>query len=129
MSKYVLDSWAWIEYFEGSVKAEKVKEVILDPRSEVFTHCVSVAEIISKAKRTGKDAEEVWTAINSNSKIVEASAKGCKSIGIIHATTKSRQRNFSLADAFVLATARELGARVITGDPDFRGLGEVILLK
>ncbi len=48
MSKYVLDSWAWIEYFEGSPKGERVKDIISDSRNEILTHSVSVAEIISK---------------------------------------------------------------------------------
>ncbi len=51
MTRYVLDSWAWIEYFEGSRKGERVKEIILDSRNDIFTHCVSVAEIISKAEK------------------------------------------------------------------------------
>lgn len=129
MSRYVLDSWAWIEYFEGSAKAEKVKEIILDSKSEVFTHCVSAAEIISKAKRTGKDTEAVWTAITSNSNIVEATLEESMRVGITHAIIKAKSKNFSLADAFVLVTARKLNAKVVTGDLDFKNLDEAILLK
>ena len=128
MGRYVLDSWAWIEYFEGGPKGEKVREVILDSRNEIFTHCVSVAEIVSKAKRGGKDIEGVWTGINANSNIVEARVEESKSVGITNAITKSKYRNFSLADAFVLAIARKLSAKVLTGDPDFRKIEDAILL-
>ena len=114
MTRYVLDSSAWIEYFEGASKGEKVKAVI-DSRNEIFTHCVSAAEIISKARRTGKDTEAIWTAITSNSKIVEAKVEESKNVGITHADIKSKSRNFSLADAFVLATARKLKAKVVSG--------------
>ena len=129
MSKYVLDSWAWIEYFEGSSKAEKIREILSDSRSEIYTHCVSVAEIMSKAKRAGKDIESVWAAIVSNSSIIEATVEDSRNVGITHAITKSKYKNFSLADAFVLATARKLNARIITGDLDFKNLDEAILLK
>jgi predicted nucleic acid-binding protein len=129
MSKYVLDSWAWIEYFEGSTKGDKVKEIIIDPRNEIFTHCVSAAEIISKAKRTGKDIDSVWTAMSVNSNIIEPTIEDTKKVGVTHALTKSKYRNFSLADAFVLATARKMNATVVTGDPDFKNIDEAVLLK
>lgn len=107
---------------------ERVREVIFDMRNEIFTHCVSAAEIVSKAKRTGKDIEAVWLAVTSNSKFVGASIEDSKSVGIIHATTKSKNRNFSLTDAFVLAAARKIKAKVMTGDPDFKNVDDAILL-
>jgi predicted nucleic acid-binding protein len=108
MTRYVLDSWAWIEYFEGSRKGERVKEIILDLRNDIFTHCVSVAEIISKARRKGLDTEAIWSSITSNSKILETGGEESKKVGITHADIKTKKnRNFSLADAFVLATARD----------------------
>jgi predicted nucleic acid-binding protein len=128
MSKYVLDSWAWIEYFQGAPKGKTVKEIILDARNEVYTHCVSVAEIISKAKQTGKDVEAVFAAIATDSNIVEASFEDSKKVGITHAVTRAKNRNFSLADAFVLTTSRKIKAKVLTGDPDFKGIDEAILL-
>ena len=128
MSRYVLDSWAWVEYFEGSSKGKRVKEIIFDSRNEIFTHSVSVAEIISKAKRSGKDTDEVWTAITNNSKVLETRAENARDAGITHADVKSKNRNFSLADAFVLSSARDLKAKVITGDADFKNVVEAIML-
>jgi hypothetical protein len=87
MSKFVLDSWTWIEYFEGSLPGEKVKQIILDSRNEVFTHCATVAEIISRAKRSGKDVDAVGGAIKANSKVLEANLEDSKIVGITHAVT------------------------------------------
>ena len=84
-----------------------MKEIISDSRNEVFTHSVSVAEIISKVKRNGKNTDEIWMAITNNSKVVETNAEESKDTGITHASVKSKNRNFSLADAFVLSTARK----------------------
>lgn len=128
MSRYVLDSWAWIEYFEGSSRGEKVKDIISDFRNEIFTHSVSVAEIISKAKRNGKDVDEIWMAITNNSKVLETIAEESKDAGITHTIVKSKNRNFSLADAYVLAAARKMKAKVVTGDIDFKNIPEVIML-
>jgi predicted nucleic acid-binding protein len=38
-------------------------------------------------------------------------------------------KDFGLADAFVLATARKLKAKVLTGDMHFEGVKEAVLLK
>lgn len=128
MSKYILDSWSWIEYFEGSAKGERVKEIMSDSRNEIFTHSVSIAEIVSRAERRGKDINEIWTAITNNSKVLETRAEESREAGVTHAEVKSSNRNFSLADALVLAAARRLGAKVLTGDTDFKNITEATLL-
>ncbi len=128
MSKYVLDSWSWIEYFEGSPKGERVKGIISDSGNEIFTHSISIAEIVSIAQRRGKDVNQIWAAITNNSKILETSAEESKDVGITHAKVKSKNRNFSLADAFVLEAARKLGAKVLTGDADFKNMADAMML-
>ncbi len=129
MNRYFLDSWAWVEYLDGSSVGRKVREVIFDQRNEIFTHSVSAAEIISKGKRRGKDTEPIWAVMNSNSKLVVSSLDDSKDVGLLHAEVKSKNQNFGLADAFVLAAARKIGAKVLTGDPDFRGIPDAIMLK
>ena len=42
---------------------------------------------------------------------------------------KKKIPNFSLCDAFVLQTAKSNDARVLTGDPDFRGIKEALMLR
>jgi hypothetical protein len=42
---------------------------------------------------------------------------------------KSKNKNFGLADSFVLHAARKIGGRVLTGDPDFRGVKDAIMLR
>ncbi len=81
-----------------------------------------------KSKRNDKDTDEIWMAITNNSRIVETNAEESRDVGITHASVKSKNRNFSLADAFVLATARKLKARVVTGDADFKNITEAIML-
>ena len=128
MTRYVVDSWAWIEYLEGTSLGEEVRSKISDDTNEVFTHVVSVAEIISKVRRSNKDADAAWNAIVTNSKVFPISGIESKDAGLLHAAIKSKYPNFGLADAFVLSAARKLGGKVLTGDPDFRGLQDVVML-
>ena len=44
--------------------------------------------------------------------------------GLLHARVRKGSPNFSLGDAFVLQLARKPRGKVMTGDPDFRGIRE-----
>ena len=127
MTSYVLDSWAWVEYLKGSRPGQVVKRVF-ERGDEVFTNSVTIAELISKFRRENLDFEDVWRAVTTMSKPVAVKETDAKEAGLIHASVKSKAQNFSLADAFVLQTARKLGCRILTGDPDFKEIDEARML-
>jgi len=129
MTRYVVDSWAWIEYLEGSLLGEKVRERLADDGNEIFTHVVSLAEIISKVRRREKDTDAAWSAIMTNSKTIALSEKDSRDAGLLHAKIKSKHSSFGLADAFVLSAARKLGAKVLTGDPHFANIEDAVMLS
>lgn len=126
--RYLIDSWAWIEYLDGTKNGLKVKE-ILTQENEVFTLILSLAEIISRAKRKEKDIEGVENAILVNSKIINVNVEIAKNAGLLHAEMRKTIKDFGLIDAFVLLTARELKAKVLTGDEHFKNFKEAILIK
>ncbi len=128
MSKYVIDSYAWIEYFEGSTNGSVVQKLIKEGH-EVFTHAVTVAEIISRMKRKGFDADEIYSALTTLSKIEETTPSFSKEVGLIHAEIRRRIKDFGLADAFVLVLAQKYGAKIITGDPHFKGMKNILFLE
>jgi len=113
---------------DGSKPGAKVRDVILDERNSIYTHVVSVAEIASKEKRRNKDPETAWKALTNLSKILQIDESDSKEVGLLHALLRSRNKNFGLADSFVLYSARKMGGRVLTGDPDFRGIADAILI-
>ena len=129
MTRYVVDSWAWIEYLEGSLLGEKVRERLADDGNEILTHVVSLAEIISKVRRREKDTDAAWSAIMTNSKTIALSEKDSRDAGLLHAKIKSKHSGFGLADAFVLSAARKLGAKVLTGDPHFANIEDSVMLS
>jgi len=128
MTRFVIDSHAWIEYLVGTDKGDKVRTFITNPKNEIFTSAVTVSEIISKFKREGKDASQAWHILHSLSRIIAVDSMLAKGAGEVHAEVKKTSKNFSLADAFVLHTARLFRAKVITGDPDFKGIKEVVMI-
>jgi len=129
MTDIIIDSWAWIEYLDGSDLGSKVRDIIMNEQNRLHTHVVSIAEITSKEKRRKKDPEIVWKAITNLTNILRADEMDCKAVGLLHAEMKIKFRNFGLTDSFVLHAARKIGGRILTGDPDFKGITEAILLR
>jgi predicted nucleic acid-binding protein len=90
---------------------------------ESFTSAITLAEVVSTSARRGRPVDDKTAVIRSQSKVVVPSSDDAIGAGLLHAEMK-KASNFSPADAFVLQLARKVGARVVTGDPDFRGVKE-----
>lgn len=127
MSSHVIDSWAWMEYLDGSKLGSKARPII--EGGNTLTSVVTIAEVISKVSRAGRDPSIAFNSIVSLSKTIAVDEDLARNAGLLHSTIKKKRPNFSLGDAFVLQTARKLGARVLTGNPDFDGLKEADMLK
>ena len=129
MSRYVIDAYAWIEYLIGSEIGIKVNEILEQENVEVYTCAVTVAEVISKVAREKQDVEKAYDLLVSNSQIVNADEELSKNTGVLHAEMRQTEKDFGLADAYVLATARKLKSKVLTGDPHFKDLKEAVMIK
>jgi len=123
MDRLVVDSWAWVEYFRGSEIGRRVSERV-SQGDELWTSVVSLCEVVSKYRREKVSESTAVEAITSLSKLGEIDQEDAIEAGKVHAEVKSRSPNFGLADSFVLQLARKIGAKVLTGDPDFKGLRE-----
>ena len=126
MTEYLIDAFAWVEYLEGSRQGEKVKKIL--ENNACSTSAVTLAEVVSKAKRSGNDPQTAFDAVAANSKILSVDAEIAKNAGLLHAEKKARDKSFGLADAFILAH-RDKKQWILTGDPHFRGIEKVEFLK
>lgn len=125
--RIVADAYAWVEYLDGTRKGEKLRD-LLGAGVEVYTSAVTLAEVVSKAARTGRDHEMAHRIIVGNSTIVVADEPLSHETGILHAEMRRTVRDFGLSDAYVLATARRLDAKVLTRDPHFRDTADAVIV-
>lgn len=124
--KYVVDSYAWIEYLDASHRGEIVRKIL--GNNEIYTISLTIAEVVSRAKRRDKDANIAYETIVSNSKIIDVTSEMAKDAGVLHATIRERIKDFGLVDSFILIIAKKLNAKILTGDPHFKGFKEAILI-
>ena len=126
--KFVLDTFAWIEYFNGSESGKKVSELIESEENDIFSSIITIAEVSSILKRKEENIELGYQTIINLSKIYFINPEFAKEAGILHAETRKKIKDFGMADSIVLLTARKLGAKILTGDPHFKGFKEAVLI-
>ena len=128
MTKFVLDTWAWIEYFEGSDKGKRVQQIIDKQGNIIVTNWINLAELISLMKRKKMNYKDAVEIITSNSDIFFGDVEFSVSVGLRHAEIKSGIKDLGLVDACVLATAEKIGANIVTRDPHFKGMKNVVMI-
>ena len=129
MNRYVIDAWAWVEYLVGSEHGAELNKILEDNDNEVYTCAITVAEVISKVSRENRDVKEAYDMLTSNSRVVNIDQELSLKTGILHSELRKTLKDFGLADAYVLATARKLNAKVLTGDKHFQNIKDAVMLK
>ena len=133
-SNYVIDAYAWIEYFRASEYGEVAKEYIENPDSVTPSIVVSeVSRKLQKETELGNETPEGRLKrlefINATSQVVNLDFELAVAAGKTACEMNKKEKGWGLADAIVLCTARNLGGKVVTGDEHFRSLEEVIFIK
>jgi len=129
MDKFVIDSYAWIEYLEGTADGEKVRKIIENRENEIYTCSVTLAEIVSKFARKNIDVNIAINAISSLSKTISADSDLSFVAGKIHAEMKRVIKDFGLSDAYILALSRKLCAKILTEDSHFKNIKEAVFVS
>lgn len=117
----VVDSYAWVEYSDGSREGERARAYI-EGDASLLTPTVVVAELADRATRTDRRTDWSGTLlpyIRRNTTVVPLDLDLADRAGELKWELRESSPQTGLADAIVLATAREHDGTVLTGDPDF----------
>lgn len=133
-SKYVIDAYAWIEYFRASKYGETAKEYI--EGADSVTPSIVVAEVSRKLQKEIEIGNETPEGrlkrlefISATSQVVELDFELAVVAGKTDCDMKKKEEGWGLADSIVLCTARSVKGKVVTGDEHFRDLTEVVFIK
>ncbi len=128
MTKFIVDACAWIDYFDDSEKGRKFAEIIESDSHEIFTSAATVAEVVSQFLKRRFFPEKAINGIISLSNVLDVTPDIAWETGRIHNETKKRNESFGMLDAFVVATAKTMNAKILTSDNDFRIFKEAVIL-
>ena len=103
----MVDAWAWVEYLIGSENGAKLTKILDESNNEIYTCAITVAEVISKVAREKSDVNEAYSILSGNSQIVNIDKEVSLQAGLVHCEMRQTLKDFGLADAYVLAVAKD----------------------
>ena len=120
----LIDSWTWIEYWRGGRRSEEAAKYI-EGEEQAIISAINLAEIYNWILRSydQRVAERKRATVERRCFVVPVN----KEIAIEAARIK-HDKGLAMADSLILATARLSGAKIITGDNDFKTLGETLFI-
>jgi len=129
--RYIIDSYAWLEYFMGTEAGARVKQIVDSEADEKLTPSICLAETYAKILRTEdeKKAELRRAFIKSRSALIPLTEELAVEAAKTDVAMKKKVPGWGLADSIVLSTARNRNGKVATGDPHFRGLNESYMIS
>lgn len=128
--RYVIDSYAWIEYFMGSKTGENAR-AILENSEEKITPSICLAEVYAKTLKVENQetAEKQRAFIKEKSSLAYLDESIAVESAKVQVRLKKEIDGWGLADSIVYATAIVKKADVVTGDEHFRKLKNVLFMK
>ena len=123
----LIDSHGWIEYFSnGSLAPKYATHIESVSQSNSITPTIVLYEVYKRMKSFKGEtfALEAIANIVEHTTIVVVDAKICISAAEISLRTK-----LAMADSIIKATAENFQAKIVTGDPHFKGLSDVVFIE
>lgn len=124
--RIVFDTYAWIEYFEGTKKGEIVRRHLEE--DDILTPAIVLLELGYKSDEFGWDLRKHLNFIKTNSEVIGINEKFVLMFGKIYNNVKKKIRDIGFADVVVLNTAILNNAKILTGDSHFKKIDRAIIL-
>jgi toxin FitB len=120
----LIDSWSWVEYWKGGRHADQATKYIEGSETAIAS-TINLAEVYHWVLRDydEKKAREKADTLRKRCYIIPVDEQ----IAVDSARFKNSLK-LALADSIILATARTRNAKVLTGDPDFKGLPDTLFI-
>jgi predicted nucleic acid-binding protein len=121
----LIDSWVWIEFFQGSEAGEVVKGYIDDDQDPIVS-TINLAEVYCWILRYHNEraAEEKRRAMKERCFLIDVDEEIA-----VNAAKIKHNLKWGLGDSIVYATAKRESSKVVTGDSDFKGVEDAIFLS
>jgi len=124
--KYLIDSSAWVEYFDATPTGKKIKNII--EQEPIATSMLAISELADRYRRKKKDFTPCLSFIESRAEILPVTIGLCTWAAEQKEQERKHSKKFSLIDGFHLATAWLTKTILITTDKDFAKAKNVLLL-
>ncbi len=123
---YIIDTYAWVEYFIGSERGKKVKKIVENEDNTIITPECCLAEVKGWCIRESQDFDELYSIIRKISDIQCVLTQDWLDAAGIRSDMRKNMKDFGMMDALIVAQQRRIGCMVVSGDPHFKGRRDVV---
>lgn len=120
----LIDSWTWIEYWKGGKNAQAASKYI-ESDEDAFVSTVNLFEVYSWFARYYDENVAKARIVAMEQRCYIVPVEKDLSLGAARAKLKYK---LGIADSIVLATAKQVNGRLVTGDSDFKDMDKVIFI-
>ena len=128
--KYVMDSYALLAYLGGETGMRRVKEVLKEAtqgRCEVLHSIINLGEVLYITERE-LGVTSAHTALAAVEQLPIEILPATKEVVLAAAHVKANYR-VAYADAFAVVGAQEYNATLLTGDPEFDQMKDIVKIE
>ncbi len=133
VSSYVIDTYAWVEYLLGSKRGAKARAYIEGGHG--LTPSIVLTELrkwylreIEGDRRSQREMQTHFAYVESITEVVPLDVHLALQAGETDFLMKKRVKDWPLADSIIYATAKSRSAQLVTGDPHFEALEDVVFI-
>lgn len=127
---YVLDAFAFMTYLENEPGAERIEQIlqdVQDGRARAFISIINLGEVIyNTERRYGLAKAQDALALIQRMPIEILPADDQTVLAAAHIKAN---HPISYADAFVVVAAQKLNGILMTGDPEFQDITELVQIE
>ena len=125
---YIIDTYAWIEYLNGSSKGKILRKLFESAEDKFITMECCLSELAGYSLKTNQDFESMLEIVKINSIILPVLAKNWLEAARIKDELRKNRPHFGLIDAILVSKRKELKCKLISGDDHFKNLKDVVYI-
>jgi len=126
--KRVFDSFALLAYLKQEARFDKVKNLLSEKDPQIFINDINVGEVYYiLVRERGIDAADFFSQIILPCLPIQRVENSIQEV--IEAAKIKAEFAISYADCFAAMTAKKENACLVTGDPDFRKIENLIEIE
>lgn len=125
---YIVDTYAWIEYFMGSESGLKLKNLFENKNNKFITIDCCAAELRGFCLRENIDFNKIYSTLKKNSILLPVSSSHWLEAAAIRHELRKKVKDFGLIDSILVAKQNELKCMIVSGDKHFKGFKNVVYI-
>jgi len=130
----VIDTYAWVEYLLGSKAGVKARSYV--EGGSALTPSIVLCELrrwylreIEAGRRSQREMQTHFAYIESTTEVVPLDGSLALQAGETDFLMKKRVKDWPMADSIIYATAKTRSAQLVTGDPHFETLEDIVFIS